>query len=186
MGAFIHDLYRYKAYDDKPLWVHFFLQRCVWAIFQYRVSNAIYRSRIPRVLKSLLLKGCLLWKFFVELLTGISIRYGTTIGKGLYIGHTGNIRISAQAIIGEYCNISQGVTIGISGRGEYRGVPEIGNRVYIGTNAVVVGKIKIGNGAVVGANSLVTRDVAPNCTVVGVPAVKVSDYNSDDLIMNTK
>ena len=105
MGAFIHDLYRYKAYDDKPLWVHFFLQRCVWAIFQYRVSNAIYRSRIPRVLKSLLLKGCLLWKFFVELLTGISIRYGTTIGKGLYIGHTGNIRISAQAIIGEYCNI---------------------------------------------------------------------------------
>jgi serine O-acetyltransferase len=58
----------------------------------------------------------------------------------------------------------------VSGRGERRGVPRIGNRVYIDANAVVVGKISIGDDAVIAANSLVISDVAARTTVMGVPA----------------
>ncbi|MDP5101339.1 MAG: serine acetyltransferase, partial [Nonlabens sp.] len=84
---------------------------------------------------------------------------------------------------GSHCNISQGVTIGVSGRGEHRGVPVIGNNVYIGANATIAGKIIVGNRAVIGANSLVINDVAEGTTVVGVPALKVSDNDSASYIL---
>jgi len=90
--------------------------------------------------------------------------------------------LNGKTIIGDNCNISQGVTIGVSGRGNKRGVPIIGNNVYMGANAVIAGKIRIGNGVVIGANTLVINDVSDNITVLGVPAKKISDYNSDDYI----
>ncbi|WP_245935418.1 serine O-acetyltransferase [Winogradskyella arenosi] len=108
--------------------------------------------------------------------------YSAAIGERFYIGHFGGIIINANAVIGNNCNISQGVTIGVSGIKEKRGVPSIGNNVYIGANAVVVGKINIGDGAVIGANSLVTKDVVSNTTVLGVPAIKINDHNSSEYI----
>jgi len=89
-----------------------------------------------------------------------------------------HIIINAKAVIGKNCNISQGVTIGVSGRGEHRGVPIIGDQVYIGANATIAGAIQVGSHAVIGANSLVIQDVGASTTVLGVPAVKVSDNNS--------
>ena len=75
--------------------------------------------------------------------------------------------------------LPRGVTIGFSGRGEWRGVPRIGDRVYVGPNAVIVGKITIGNDVLVGANSLVNRDVPGYATVLGVPAVVTSGRGSE-------
>jgi serine O-acetyltransferase len=126
--------------------------------------------------------GCVIWQKIIEITTGISIPYTVTIGAGLYIGHYGTIILHPATRMGENCNISQGVTVGVSGRGEKRGVPVIGNRVYIGTNAVIVGKIVIGDDVVIGANSLVNRDVPSHCTVLGVPAVIVSQKGSSDYI----
>ena len=63
---------------------------------------------------------------------GIELPRGTKVGEGLYIGHFGGIIISGGAVIGRNCNISQGVTIGVAGRGEKRGIPIIGDGVYIG------------------------------------------------------
>ena len=80
------------------------------------------------------------------------------------------------------CNISQGVTIGVSGLGEKRGVPIIGNNVYIAANAVCAGKIVIEDNVLIGACSLVNKDVAKNSTVVGVPAIVVSDKGSKGYI----
>lgn len=68
---------------------------------------------------------------------GISRR--TKIGKGLYVGHTGRIIISYQAELGNNVNLSTGITIGISNRGKNKGAPKIGDEVWIGTNAVIVG-----------------------------------------------
>ncbi|BAO55752.1 hexapeptide transferase family protein [Nonlabens marinus S1-08] len=118
----------------------------------------------------------------VEILTGITLPYSTQIGEGLYIGHHSGIIVNANAVIGSNCNISQGVTIGVSGRGDQRGVPIIGNRVYIGVNAVIAGRITVGDAAVIAANSLVTRNVDSHTTVMGVPAVQVSDNDSRDYI----
>jgi len=87
--------------------------------------------------------------------------------------------MNRHAVFGNNCNISQGVTIGVSGRGEKRGVPVIGNNVYIGVNAVIVGKIKVGNNALIAANSLVNKDVPDNAVVMGVPA-EIVNYNGSE------
>ena len=71
--------------------------------------------------------------------------------------------------MGERCSISQGVTIGVLG-GERDGVPRLGNDVYIGAGAKILGPVTIGDGAIVGANAVVLEDVPPGATAVGVPA----------------
>lgn len=108
---------------------------------------------------------------------GIDIQ-SFSIGEGFYIGHFGHIVVNSAAVIGRNCNISQGVTIGISNTGSKKGVPEVGNYVYIGPGAKIMGKIKIGNNAAIGANSVVVNDVPDNAVVVGVPARVVSNDGS--------
>ena len=150
----------------------------LWALFQYRLTSGLYRSRLPTVVKrpSLLLAG--IAQKFTEMLTGISLPYRAIIGPGLYIGHFGNIIVHEDVIIGHTCNLSQGVTIGSSGRGAAKGTPVIGHRVYLATNAVIAGRIRVGDDAVVGANSLATRDVPALATVLGVPAKVVGHRGS--------
>lgn len=172
------DIYRYRNYSNKPFLVLIFTQQGLWALIIYRISNALYNSYFPKYLKRLLLIIAVFFQKMIEMFAGISIPYSARIGYGCYIGHFGNIIINADAIIGDNCNISQGVTIGVSGRGKRRGVPVIGDNVYIGANAVIAGKITVGSGAVIGANSFVNQHVEPNTTVLGVPAKKINDYNS--------
>jgi serine O-acetyltransferase len=101
---------------------------------------------------------------------GIQIPYITKIGYGLYIGHFGTIVVHPQSVIGNNVNLSQGITIGLKGSG----VPTIGNDVYLGPGAKVIGHIKIGNNAAIGANCVVTKDVQDNAIVVGVPGRVIS------------
>ncbi len=159
------------------------VEQALWAILQYRVASSICRSNLPWYAKRPLLISCVLWQKLIEILTGICIPYSARIGPGLYIGHYGTIIIHKDVVMGENCNLSQGVTIGVSGRGEKRGVPTIGNRVYLATNAVVVGKIFVGDDVAVAANSLVTRDVPDHTTVMGVPAMIVSENGSEEYII---
>ena len=109
---------------------------------------------------------------------GISIRVSTDIGSGFYIGHFGGIVVSNEVIIGKNCNISQGVTIGQSNRGARKGVPVIGDNVYIGPGAKIFGRIRIGNNAAIGANCVVTKDVPDNAVVVGIPGRIISHEGS--------
>lgn len=104
---------------------------------------------------------------------GIKISRHASIGKGFYIGHFGAIIIAADTVIGKNCNISQDVTIGISGQGENRGCPIIGDEVYIAPGAKVFGKIKIGNNVKIGANTVIYKDVPDNSIVVLDPGFKV-------------
>jgi serine O-acetyltransferase len=97
---------------------------------------------------------------------GIQIPAGTEIGDGFYIGHFGNIVVSNKAKIGKNCNIAQGVTIGMSNRGEKKGAPTIADEVWIGANSVLVGKISIGYNVLIAPLSYVNFDVPSNSIVI--------------------
>jgi serine O-acetyltransferase len=119
----------------------------------------------------------------VEIATGISIPFTARIGPGLYIGHFGGIILSPETVLGENCNISQGVTIGQAGREGKQLTPIIGDRVYIGPGAKIFGGIKIGNDVAIGANAVVTKDLPDNAVAVGVPAKIVSYEGSKDFVI---
>lgn len=123
------------------------------------------------------LKASFCGKIWRLILRHYQIKYGfqiypeTQIGEGFYLGHWGALVINPKVIIGKNCNISQGVTIAQANRGKYLGVPEIGDEVWIGANAVIVGKIKIGNNVLIAPNSYVNFDVPSDAIVRGNPAV---------------
>ncbi|RYZ36728.1 MAG: serine acetyltransferase [Sphingobacteriales bacterium] len=133
----------------------------------------------------------LLFYIFLRLLRRIKYKYGfdishrTTIGPGLYIGHFGGVVIHGDAVIGGNCNLSQGMTIGVLVRGSNAGVPTIGDRVFIGPGALILGGISIGNDVLIGANAVVHFDVE-DCSVVAAPSASViSKKGSSGYISNT-
>lgn len=116
---------------------------------------------------------------------GIQVSSRTSIGEGLYIGHGMCIVVNPRAIIGKNVNLSQGVTIGQASRGSRKGVATIGDNVYIGPGAKIVGAVKIGNNVAIGANAVVTKDVPDNAVVVGIPA-KVIAYDGAEGYVNNR
>jgi serine O-acetyltransferase len=105
---------------------------------------------------------------------GICIPCDMKIGPGLYIAHLNGIVASNKSVMGKNCHISTGVVIGGKNRGRYAGYPKIGDNVYIGAGAKVIGGIKIGNNVAIGANCVVTKDVPDNAVVVGIPGRVIS------------
>ena len=114
----------------------------------------------------------------------VEISHATDIGKGLYLGHAMGIVISPPARLGNNCNISQFVTIGVKNRGGYKGHPIIGNDVYIGPGAIIIGSVHVGNDVAIGGNCVVTRDVPDHAVMVGVPARIVSYDGSESYVNN--
>jgi len=101
-----------------------------------------------------------------SVVTGADIPLGCRIGGGLLIPHPNGVVIHVDATIGPNCLIFQQVTIGAS----KKGIPTIGGQVDIGAGAKVIGPIKVGDGALIGANAVVVCDVPAGATAVGVPA----------------
>ena len=134
-----------------------------------------------------------LFNFFYKIIVrklsfryGFQIPVGTKIGPGFYIGHFGTLVVNKEAIIGSNCNIAHGVTIGRTNRGKLKGSPEIGNQVWIGTGAVIVGKIKIGNNVLIAPNSFVNMNVPDNSIVIGNPAQISYKENPTEGYINNK
>lgn len=96
---------------------------------------------------------------------GYQIPINTKIGKGLHLLHFGNIVINSAATIGENCTIAQGALIGQINRG----VPTIGNKVWIGANSILVGNITIGSNVLIAPGSFINVDVPDNSLVIGNP-----------------
>lgn len=126
-----------------------------------------------------------LWRFYSRWY-GIQIQYNTQIGDGFYIGHFGNIVVNGNTKIGKNCNISQGVTIGATNRGSKKGAPIIGNSVWIGANAVIVGQIQIGSNVLIAPNAYVNFDVPDDSIVIGNPAKIISDKDATIGYINNK
>lgn len=132
-------------------------------------------------------KTPLLNVFWRIVLRHYQIKYGfqiypeTQIGEGFYLGHFGSLVINPKTVIGKNCNIAHGVTIGQQNRGKNEGYPVIGDEVWIGTNAVIVGNITIGNDVLIVPNSYVNFDVPSGSVVIGNPAkiIPTADATKD-------
>ena len=115
---------------------------------------------------------------------GIEISDEVKVGKGFYIGHPYNITINNNAVLGENVNVHRGVLIGRENRGGRKGAPTIGNRVWIGINAAVVGKITIGDDVMIAPNSYVNRDVPDHSIVFGNPCTIIAKDNATESYIN--
>ena len=101
--------------------------------------------------------------------TGIEIHPGAKIGKGLFIDHGMGVVIGETAEIGDNVVLFHGVTLGGTGKEKEKRHPTIGNNVFIGSGAKILGNITIGDNVKIGANAVILKDVEKNATVVGIP-----------------
>lgn len=105
--------------------------------------------------------------------TGIEIHPGAMIGKGLFIDHGTGVVIGETAVIGDNVTMFHGVTLGGTGKEKGKRHPTIGNHVFIGCGAKILGNVTIGDHVKIGANAVVLNDIEANTTVVGVPGMVV-------------
>lgn len=144
------DIFRYSSKKAMPLFQYYFRLSNNNSILRY-----IYRF---------------LYRCFMKF-NMIEISYTTKIDGGLYIGHPYCITINPKAIIGKNCNIHKGVTIGQENRGKRKGTPIIGDSVWIGVNATIVGNVKIGDDVLIAPNSYVNVDIPSHSVVFGNPCI---------------
>lgn len=109
------------------------------------------------------------WFRFISDRHRMEISSGAKIGKGFYLPRPYTITINSNAVLGENVTLGKNVTIGKQNRGERAGTPVIGNRVIIGDNAVIVGKITIGDDVQIASNSYINRDVPAEVSASGNP-----------------
>ena len=131
------------------------------ALLFHRFAHWLYQIGIPFIPRFI--------SHIARFLTGIEIHPGAKIGKGIFIDHGMGVVIGETAILGDYCLIYQGVTLGGTGKESGKRHPTLGENVVVGAGAKVLGNIAIGNDVRIGAGSVVLRDVPSDCTVVGVP-----------------
>lgn len=131
------------------------------AILVYRIFRWFFEHRIPTQPVRFVIER------FTEITTGISLPVQARIGKGLLIHHFGGIIVHSEAVIGEYCTIYHGVTLG--DRGGWGGAPCVGNRVMIGAGAKLIGDITVGDECRIGANAVVRTSIPPRSVVATAP-----------------
>ena len=102
---------------------------------------------------------------------GLEIAPEARIGKGLFLGHAFNITVNGDAVIGEKCSLHKGVLIGQENRGKRQGAPTLGDKVWVGINAVIVGRVTIGDDVLIAPNSYVNCDVPSHSIVFGNPCI---------------
>jgi serine O-acetyltransferase len=138
----------------------------VHALIWYRITHKLWQWH---------LKGLARWLSAISRwLTGIEIHPAATIGRRLFIDHGMGVVIGETAIIGDDCTIYHGVTLGGTSWQKGKRHPSLGNQVVIGAGAKILGPIIVGDRARIGANSVVLKEVAPNSTVIGIPARKIT------------
>lgn len=116
----------------------------------------------------------LLTKFLIYRMSrkyGLEISCESKIGPGLYLGHPYNITVAEGTVMGKNVNLHKGCTIGRENRGNRRGLPTIGDNVFVGINAVIVGSVHIGSDVVIAPNAFVNFDVPDHSVVIGNPGV---------------
>lgn len=148
--------------------IHLLFTQEFLAIAVFRYGKGIRKIKIPLIGFLLRLVYFFLNKIIAEICAGILIDLDSEIGKGFQIGHFGGTHIKAK--IGENCTVGQFVVIGHKGAFQGGGVPTLGNNVWVGAGAKILGEVKIGNNVIIGANAVVITDIPDNATAVGVPA----------------
>lgn len=175
------DLMRYGYKNKKP---SFFV---CFALHGYNYSKVMRKTRFYKENNVFFLYVInRISLYILSFIYGFQIPYNTDIGEGLYIGHFGRIIVNCNAELGKNINLSPGVTIGMTNRGSKKGVPKIGNGVWIGTNSIIVGNVNIGNDVMIAPNSFVNFDVPSHSIVVGNPGVIHSKENATQYYVENK
>lgn len=170
------DLYRYAGNVGlKALLRHFlftpgFKYSAVMRLCGYLRGSRLAKWTIYPPLKLLLLRYR--YKY------GIAIPEYTRIGPGLFINRFGGVMINGDAVIGANCNITHGAMLGQLNRGPHAGSPIVGDEVFLAAGCKVLGRIRLGDRAAVGANAVVTKDVPDDGVVGGIPARLISAKGS--------
>jgi serine O-acetyltransferase len=133
----------------------------VHALLAHRVAHVLHEAGVPVIPHWI--------AYLAKVLTGVEIHPGARIGEGLFIDHGAGVVIGETAEVGDNVTLYQGVTLGGTGFAPGKRHPTIEDDVVIGSGAKLLGSIRVGRGAKVGANSVVIHDVPPNSTVVGNP-----------------
>lgn len=173
------DLYRYGGLTGmKGLW-----KGLSYPGFRYTFLMRKAATSRPHTIKR---------KILVMLLSRYQYKYGfqisfdTEIGPGLFIGHFGTLGINSRAKVGKNLTIMFGVTIGQANRGKLKGFPVIGDNVWIGAHAVIVGNVNIGSNVLIAPNAYINFDVPAHAMVIGNPGKIVLKENpTSEYIMYT-
>lgn len=136
------------------------------AITAHRALHAMYKAGVPVLPRFL--------AHLVRFATGIEIHPGAVIGDGFFIDHGMGVVIGATTIIGRDVTLYQGVTLGGTSLKPGKRHPTLLDNVVVGVGAAILGDILVGEGAQVGAGSVVVKDVPAGATVVGIPGRIVS------------
>jgi serine O-acetyltransferase len=147
----------------------FFLYPGLHAIWWHRIANFFYRHKCYFIARFISQTN----RFFTQ----IEIHPGATIGRRFFIDHGSGVVIGETSEIGDDVLMYQGVVLGGTSLEKKKRHPTIGNKVVIGSNAVILGAIKIGDGARIGSGSVVIKSVPPGATVVGVPGRIVEEHH---------
>lgn len=147
--------------------IEFLLYPCLHAILMHRyIIHPLFTLKIPFVPRLL----SQVMRFF----TGMEIHPGARIGHSFFCDHALGVVIGETAVIGNNCVMFHGVTLGGTGKHHCKRHPTIGNNVFIGAQATILGPVTVGDNCRIGAETVViNRNVPPNCTIVGAPAVIV-------------
>jgi serine O-acetyltransferase len=140
-----------------------------WVMLVYRFGRWRYGVR-PAILRKLFSFIYHITYKLIQVLTGIELPCEAIVGRNFVIDHFGGIIISGYAKFGDNCRIRDGVVVGLR-RIDEKYAPDIGSNVDIGSGAKLLGRIKVGNNVLIGANAVVICDVPDNSIAVGVPAV---------------
>ena len=143
---------------------------------RYAFNASMYLKILMWLFRKSQEESCLKWfysRLFIMLsrFNHLEISPFAHISGGLYIGHPFCITINPEAVLGYNVNIHKGVTIGQENRGKRKGVPTIGNEVWIGVNSTIVGKITIGDDVLIAPNSYVNCDIPSHSVVFGNPCI---------------
>lgn len=180
LGDLRADLDRYRVTEGRSLLAALWVSPGTVASVHYRLAHWAWNGRTPAHLAARL--PLLVAQRFVEVWSGMSLAPQATIGPGLYVGHFGGVIVNGDAVLGVNVNLSQGVTIGVGGRGDTRGCPRLGDRCYVGPGAKLFGSITLGDDVAVGANAVVTRSAEAGSVLAGSPARVVGDGGSFDFV----
>lgn len=132
------------------------------AIFLHRLAHPLYRLGLPVIPR--------LISVFARFFTGVEIHPGARIGSGFFIDHGTGTVIGETAEIGKDCVLFHNVTLGGTGKHGGKRHPTLADGVYVGTGAVILGPVTIGENSRIGAGSFIfMKDIPPHCTVVGTP-----------------
>jgi serine O-acetyltransferase len=160
--SIIEDIKAIYRNDPAARNIEFLFYAGFWAIALHRLTHLLWNLKIPLIPRII--------SQFTRFFTGVEIHPGAKIGKGFFIDHGMGVVVGETTEIGENCVLFHNVTLGGTGKHKRKRHPTLGDNVFIGTGATILGPVNIGNNVMIGANTfIIMHDVPDDCTVVGSP-----------------